>query len=728
MCKKRILARLRSKRLGVSLRKHKPFLGIAAEQILEVCRNFSQKRKEPPVKGFISEGPRFLAALKSQMTCPEKGLTLHLRNVIIAASQLTKAVDLSQAFASITSQELDPSTVSNFIHSVKKLARYQECCHFLYQSARKLAMFKNVEVVLISLDESLFARSQAPVRGELTFANTWERCHRSNGHIIGYKAMLKTLMKTPGEGNDKFIAAVRKSLRESKTHAEVQLVAHYELHPPPIMPRVITSNKDACYLCDLFIKVHGKFHIHGTHGRLYTGWRLPQLPAFNKVQAQLNGRLEDRIRRATREIVAVSGRKPTIYPMESALFRLSGSLSSLATVVMSAVGLPRSASVDTLRATSPRSQAWKGKEPVRSPDQGSGSKDIDPRKGHQRRDSGIALLSDSSGDDNLASKTERSLTPRPFQRRTISDPIPEEPEITEKHTAAVRHAEPSTGELSVLGVCARQSSVSVSSFNSELTYPAIPPPAEEPLAEKVSRPSSSKLHTTKPPAEVDQPLQGRLPSSPDNNPTTPITTPQRIDKPITLLQSSKPDEANLQNADIRGAEIKNRNSNHETPPPLPPLPVSPIPPIQEVNLIPGQPLTFNLDDDHPSSCYSPGSINIYFESTSASTKNNSSRENTTTPRARTPGTPFSNNDTDNTDGLEMHIHRLIPDDAAILSLNGHKRAQQHDVVRVDTLPFKKDVDCGSQGCVYLGDGDHVVRVEMLRRGGHRGSGPQKGPV
>ena len=60
-----------------------------------------------------------------------------------------------------------------------------------------------------------------------------------------------------------------------KVHAEIQLLFFYELNPGRLRPRVIYSSKSACYLCDLFFKLHGQFYIPRTHGRLYYKWTLP---------------------------------------------------------------------------------------------------------------------------------------------------------------------------------------------------------------------------------------------------------------------------------------------------------------------------------------------------------------------------------------------------------------------------------------------------------------------
>lgn len=62
-----------------------------------------------------------------------------------------------------------------------------------------------------------------------------------------------------------------------KIHAEIQLIYHYEINPHPDPPLVIYSSKNSCFLCDAFVKVHGKFFISRTHGVVYPQWALPSI-------------------------------------------------------------------------------------------------------------------------------------------------------------------------------------------------------------------------------------------------------------------------------------------------------------------------------------------------------------------------------------------------------------------------------------------------------------------
>jgi len=60
-------------------------------------------------------------------------------------------------------------------------------------------------------------------------------------------------------------------------HGEVQLVMFYEQNPRNPPPRAIGSSKSACFLCDMFIRAHGRFGISSTHMKFYPRWTIPDV-------------------------------------------------------------------------------------------------------------------------------------------------------------------------------------------------------------------------------------------------------------------------------------------------------------------------------------------------------------------------------------------------------------------------------------------------------------------
>lgn len=69
-------------------------------------------------------------------------------------------------------------------------------------------------------------------------------------------------------------------------HAEIQLLVHYELASPHLMPRTIGISKQSCFLCDSFIQAHGQFSITGAHRQMFPQWTIPDLEEYNAQTTQ----------------------------------------------------------------------------------------------------------------------------------------------------------------------------------------------------------------------------------------------------------------------------------------------------------------------------------------------------------------------------------------------------------------------------------------------------------
>ncbi|KAL2037272.1 hypothetical protein N7G274_009961 [Stereocaulon virgatum] len=107
-----------------------------------------------------------------------------------------------------------------------------------------------------------------------------------------------------------------------KVHAEIKLLFYYEIYPKSAKPRIICANKSACYLCDLFLRVHGHFQVPRTFGKLNERWILPDwldaippecFPGLKIAVERFDSILDTQIQRLSQGI----GRHPD--PMESAI-------------------------------------------------------------------------------------------------------------------------------------------------------------------------------------------------------------------------------------------------------------------------------------------------------------------------------------------------------------------------------------------------------------------------
>ncbi|KAL0261366.1 hypothetical protein SLS55_002796 [Diplodia seriata] len=59
-------------------------------------------------------------------------------------------------------------------------------------------------------------------------------------------------------------------------HAEVQLIAYYEASGNKTSARIIGASREACFLCDAFIKAHGCFSVSKAHRQVMNIWTVPE--------------------------------------------------------------------------------------------------------------------------------------------------------------------------------------------------------------------------------------------------------------------------------------------------------------------------------------------------------------------------------------------------------------------------------------------------------------------
>ncbi|KAJ4286506.1 hypothetical protein N0V90_013206 [Kalmusia sp. IMI 367209] len=255
-----------------------------------------------------------------------------LEDLMEGIYRLNQIENIQALLDSIPNRDMCPSSRKSLVNIVSKVSRYREAARFLYRTARIIPSLRRMKVVLINLPKNAFNR----VSHQNHSPNLASTIARSS--TIGQRpdvSYLCRLLKTSGSQlNDQFAAQTRKTLREAKIHAEIQLVLHYELNPSNLPPRVVCSSKDACFLCNAFILMHGKMHTPRHHGRLYPGWRLPLIFNLNDLDLRFNLTLQDQIKDSLK--VLLSRQKKTIYPdpNESTLLTLQLSASTLRTAAL----------------------------------------------------------------------------------------------------------------------------------------------------------------------------------------------------------------------------------------------------------------------------------------------------------------------------------------------------------------------------------------------------------
>lgn len=252
-----------------------------------------------------------------------------LEDLVEGIYQLKQVGGLQALMDSIPNRDMCPSSRQNLVNIVGKVSRYREAARFLYRTAKRSPLLRRAKVVIVNLPEQAFHRS-ASQNCTPELLSTISRASAFNqGPDLGY--LCRLLNTTSPQLNDQFNAQTRKTLREAKIHAEIQLIFHYELNAARSPPRVICSSKDACFLCNAFILMHGKMHMPRYHGRLYPGWRLPLISHLDYLNRRFNSILEKQIENSFR--LMLSRQKKTIYPdpNESTLLTLPSSTSTLRT-------------------------------------------------------------------------------------------------------------------------------------------------------------------------------------------------------------------------------------------------------------------------------------------------------------------------------------------------------------------------------------------------------------
>jgi hypothetical protein len=300
MCKDRLIYRI----------KKKSPLGGHLKQVMDAVKEHYAD-PSPEMEVFIHHGNDLLRLLSHGFSGGRAG-TAHLKDIVDCISRFINTVDIRQVLRPIKRGKLDSELSRHVVRRLEKIYQYRKAARFLSRSVKKLGLFRNSSVTAVSLEPEWFPPPPSETLNSGNLQTCFSRCqHGGNTGAIGANSISEVVQI------DRFVSTVEEILKDGKYHAEVQLVAYFELNPAVFMPRVIASSKKACYMCDLFIKSHGRFHIKKTHGRLYHRWRIPPIPALLATRTRFNTALETRIREAVRE----RAKRP--FPVESTVLSFS---------------------------------------------------------------------------------------------------------------------------------------------------------------------------------------------------------------------------------------------------------------------------------------------------------------------------------------------------------------------------------------------------------------------
>lgn len=249
--------------------------------------------------------------------------------VVNCVATFMNKVPLKNLLDHIEDQDMQANSRAKLVDTLEKIARYRNGAVFLCQRAKRFPPLRRTSVELVQPPSSDFRTIPKCV-----FAGTVESALRDLHHgDIGFELIALpdwVLQRLRPTSEDDFAEQINETLQQSKIHAEIQILAHYERAGPEVLPpRIIASSKDACYLCNACIRLHGKFCVPKSHDRLYTSWRLPTTQQFLPLQRSLNDFLEQEIV-STTEIFCRLAKKPKVrFSNESTLFPIHISTSTL---------------------------------------------------------------------------------------------------------------------------------------------------------------------------------------------------------------------------------------------------------------------------------------------------------------------------------------------------------------------------------------------------------------
>jgi hypothetical protein len=283
--------------------------------------------------------------------------TVELTKAVNALQELRNLEGLGDLLNAMNNREMDPTSRKSLINVIRKVARYGEIARYLYRASKKHVILRSLIPTVIGLPFEAYARLPPEENfGKLSLKTALGNIYEtSQAAQIG--KICHILKTTERECSEQLSSQATRTLREGKIHAEIQLLYHLELNPSKSPPRIIASSKDACFLCNAFIMMHGKTSTAGTHGRLYPGWKLPSIPHLIGLEQRFNAMLAGQIRISIETMLWKN--KKTVHPdpNESTLLTLPRSSSTLQSSykpieTASEVGKLRGSSCPTLRSSS----------------------------------------------------------------------------------------------------------------------------------------------------------------------------------------------------------------------------------------------------------------------------------------------------------------------------------------------------------------------------------------
>ncbi|KAE8389609.1 hypothetical protein BDV23DRAFT_184213 [Aspergillus alliaceus] len=336
MCSTRILSRLRLGSTG-----WKPLKRPIKDTLQEAAMAFSKIDRHKLGDRNILISTELLAARVKEAeklvdSWSRYQVTSRLVDLVHGIYQIHQIEQLPVIVSIIPNRDMSPSARESFLNIIGKISQYWKAARFLYRTAKKFPLTRKMRIIPVHLSRDAFSTPSLDRYTPDLLSKIIEGNPKGRQQKL-FEEICRVLDSSEQRATDQFSRQVKKTLKDGKIHAEVQIIAYCELRSPRSFPRVICSSKDACFLCNLFIQVYGKIQTPRSHGRLYPGWRLPRVPQLRELEQRFCQSLEDRFRESCTALLS-TGRK-ALYPCpnESTLLTLGDSGTTIRNVTPSEV-------------------------------------------------------------------------------------------------------------------------------------------------------------------------------------------------------------------------------------------------------------------------------------------------------------------------------------------------------------------------------------------------------
>lgn len=257
----RILCRLRSRhaRMSCNFKKKK---SSCPPWVPELCRKLGHQGMDTSQKMLSS--PTRLQFLGTHSASIFQDLEI-LDSRAAASTSGLDVVKTIDALAKEIKTHRPPLSVLEEIKSLGKINRYIRMTNLVVRYSRRCEIFKNIKIIPIKLQPT---RCLAVEPDEVIADATRRLLSTSRGEVLRNAARQTSF-------EDAVELMKHATTSKHPVHAEIQLLGHYEITSSEPRPRIISSNKQAYFLCNLFFRIHGVLIIGSSHGRLYEKWALP---------------------------------------------------------------------------------------------------------------------------------------------------------------------------------------------------------------------------------------------------------------------------------------------------------------------------------------------------------------------------------------------------------------------------------------------------------------------